>query len=95
MMVELTPFGHPSGQVWPKDFSWPITIQSNFCKDQDNLKALIYRINYPSWYPLSHDVRNGTVLKHTFTMIRRTPVNSMHKPFPPFNLPRRQMKLVN
>ena len=28
-------------------------------------------------------------------MIRRTPVNSMHKPFPPGNLPRRQMKLVN
>ena len=50
MVVELTPFGHLSGQVWPKDFSWPIAIQSNFCKDQDNFKALIYRMNYPSWY---------------------------------------------
>ena len=28
-------------------------------------------------------------------MIRRTPVNSMLKPFHPFNMPRRQMKLVN
>ena len=44
MMAELTPpkgkFGHPSGQVWPKDLSWSIIIQSNLCKDQENFKAL-------------------------------------------------------
>ena len=38
MMAKLTPprgkFGHHSGQVWPKDLSWPIIIQSN----QENFK---------------------------------------------------------
>ena len=53
MMAELTSprgkVGHPSFQVWPKDFSWPIIIQSNFCKYQENFKALTYHMNYPSW----------------------------------------------
>ena len=43
MMAELAPpsrkFGLPSGQVWPKDMSWHIIIQSN-CKFQENFKAL-------------------------------------------------------
>ena len=55
MMAELTPprdkFGHPSGQSWPTDFSWPIIIQSNFCNwEQENFKALTYHMNYLCWY---------------------------------------------
>ena len=44
MMAELTlprgKSGHPLGQVWPKNLSWPTIIQSNFRKDQINFKAL-------------------------------------------------------
>ena len=54
MMAELAPqwgkFANPSGQVWPKDLSWPSTIQSNFCKNQENFKALTQHMNYPSGY---------------------------------------------
>ena len=51
MMAQLTPprakFGHPSGQVWPKDLSWPITTQSSFCKDQGHLTL---HMNDPNWW---------------------------------------------
>ena len=49
MMAELTPlrgkFDHHLVQRWPKDLSWSIIKQSNFCKDQENFKALTYHMH--------------------------------------------------
>ena len=44
MVAKLTlqwgKFGFPSGQVWPKNLSWPIIMQSNFCKDQEKIQGI-------------------------------------------------------
>ena len=67
--------------------------QASYSKE--NQRYLMHRENLGSiWKIGRYPIKVSEVL-HTFTMIRRTPVNSMHKPFPPFNLPRRQMKLGN
>ena len=57
MMAELTPFGHHFGQLWPKDLSWSIIKQSNFCKDQENFRALTYHM-----HELSEFVLRNTIL---------------------------------
>ena len=44
MVAKLTPqrgkFGFPLGQVWPKNLSWHIIIQSHFCKDQEKFQDI-------------------------------------------------------